>query len=477
MNGYLIIILAYSLLLIGIGFLLKRYVKGTADFFVAGRNLGPLLLFTTLIAPNIGAGSTVGNAGLGFQYGWSAAWWIAASAVGTFLLAFFIGPKIWQIAKTHSLYTLGDYLEYRYHRNFRGLISLLMAVGTLAIFSGQLMGIAWLLTAVAGTDKLTGVMIGAVVVVLYFGVGGLLSAAYVNIIEIIVKFFGFLIAIPFALSYVGGFSGLELKVAEHLQDAVKTENYFSPIGMGSTMILGYFLMLTPSFFISPGLIGKVYGGRNEKAVRWGTAMCGLVMLLFSVVPTLLGMCAYAAFPDLVQRELSMPTIMRECMPFWASALALAAIFSAEVSAADAVLYMIATSFTKDLYKTFINPQIGDQDLLRLSRVATVGAGIIGVGLAILLPNIITALSIFYSLMSVSLTAPLLFGLYTKKASTKSAFWAAGLGIVTTVILQFGFNGKGIGILNAQSTGILLTLVLMAIGLWLSPAKERDAIRV
>lgn len=191
MNPYLLAIGVYALILIGAGLMVTRHVKGTADFFVAGRKLGPALLFTTLIAPNIGAGSTVGVAGIGYKLGISAWWWIAASAVGSLILAFVVGPAIWRIAKAHNLFTLGDYLEHRYSRQFRGFISLMMAVGTLAIFAGQLMGIAWILTAVAGTSKTVGVLLGAGVVVLYFGAGGLLSAAFVNIIQIAVKFAGF----------------------------------------------------------------------------------------------------------------------------------------------------------------------------------------------------------------------------------------------------------------------------------------------
>lgn len=471
MNGYVWVILLYALFLIVIGFFIRKYVKGVADFFVAGRKLGPALLFTTLIAPNIGAGSTVGNAGLGYKFGISAVWWIVTSAIGTYILAFFVAPAIWRIAKEHNLYTLGDYLDYRYHKYFRGLISALMAVGTLAIFAGQLMGIAWIMTAVAGTTKFVGVLIGAIVVVLYFGVGGLLSAAYVNIIEIFVKFCGFFLAVPFALSFVGGWDGLHTLVAQNLGNAAQTEAYFRFDGMGFAMILGYLLMLTPSFFISPALIGKVYGARDVKTVRLAAALCATVMLLFAIVPTLLGMIGFAAFPGLTERELALPIIMKECMPFWASTVALAAIFSAEVSAADAVLYMITTSFTQDLYKTFINPAISDKSLLSLNRVVTAAAGLIGVLLALLLPDIITALSIFYSLMSVSLTAPLLFGLFSKRPSTMAAFASALSGIVLTVVLQFFNAGKGWGILNAQSTGIVLSILVMIVMMAWRPEKN------
>ena len=470
MNWYLLVIALYAVLLIAVGVIISRRVKGADDFFVGGRKMAPFLLFITLVAPNIGAGSTVGVAGMGFTSGISAAWWIIASAVGTFILAFVIGPKIWEIAKNNGFYTLGDYLEYRYNRYFRGLISLMMAIGTLAIFAGQLMGIGWILSVVADIDKITSVLIAAVVVVLYFCAGGFLSAVYANLIEACVKLIGFIVAVPLVLAFVGGFEGLHTKVVANMANATQSAAYFSFNGLGTTVIMGFFLMLMPSFFLSPALIGKVYSARDKKTVSISTFFCGVVMLLFSIIPVILGMAAYAIAPDLPQRDLALPYVMKECMPFWASALALAAIFSAEISAADAVLYMITTSFTKDLYKSFINPTISDEKLIKGGRIVTVLAGIIGIGLAIVLPNVISALSIFYSLMSVSITAPLLFGLFTKRSSAFSAIFAAIIGVIVTVGLEF-FNGnKGIWILNGQSTAILLTLIIMAVMMFIKPRK-------
>lgn len=470
MNGYLVVIALYAVLLIAVGVIISRRVKGADDFFVGGRKMAPFLLFITLVAPNIGAGSTVGVAGMGFTSGISAAWWIIASAVGTFILAFIIGPKIWEIAKNHGFYTLGDYLEYRYNRYLRGLISLMMAIGTLAIFAGQLMGIGWILSVVADIDKTTSVLIASAVVVLYFCAGGFLSAVYANLIEACVKLIGFIVAVPLVLSFVGGFDGLHDKVVANMADAAQSAAYFSFDGLGSTVIMGFFLMLMPSFFLSPALIGKVYSAKDKNTVRLSTFLCGVVMLLFSVIPVILGMAAYAIAPDLPQRDLALPYVMKECMPFWASALALAAIFSAEISAADAVLYMITTSFTKDLYKSFINPSVSDEKLIKGGRIVTVLAGVIGIGLAIVLPNVISALSIFYSLMSVSITAPLLFGLFTKKSSAASAIAAAVIGVIVTVGLELFNDNKGIWILNGQSTAILLTLIIMMVMLVVKPKK-------
>ena len=473
MNIYLLTIIAYAILLIGIGYYIGKRVKGAADFFVGGRNFGWPLLFTTLLAANIGAGSTVGVTGLAFRYGVSSWWWIGCSGLGSLILALVVGPKIWEAGKKYNLYTMGDYLDLRYARVFRAITSTMMAVGTLALFSGQLIGIAWILDVVAGIDKIYGIIIGAVVVTLYFSAGGLRSAAIVNIVEPVVILVGFLVAAPFALSYVGGFSGLQSTIAQNMNNSAQTSAYFAWDGIGYTTIIGYFLMLTPAFCISPGLVGKVYSAENTRVVKIGTLLNGIVQLLFAFLPLIIGMCAYAAFPGLENPELALPMAMKEMMPFGIAALALAAIFAAEISTADTVLFMLATSISKDLYKTFFNTQATDAQLLAFSRKATVVCGIVGVIVAHFMANIITALSIFYSLMTVSLAAPFLFGLFSTKASTKGALYSAGIGVLLTLVLQFSNGGKGLWILNATSTGIIAASVIMFLSLYFFPKKTKE----
>ena len=87
MNLYLVSIIGYAVLLIGIGWFIGKHVKNASDFFVGNRQFSWKLLFTTLIAANIGAGSTVGVTGLAFKHGVSSWWWIGCSAMGSVLLA------------------------------------------------------------------------------------------------------------------------------------------------------------------------------------------------------------------------------------------------------------------------------------------------------------------------------------------------------------------------------------------------------
>ena len=453
-------IFLYAIILVLLGVIIGRRAKSASDFFVAGRNFNSGLLFTTLIAANLGAGSTVGVTALAYQHGLSAWWWIGSAGIGSLILAFIVGPKIWRIARENNYYTLSDYLDARYSKAFSGLLSLMMAIGTLALFSGQLLGIAWILEVVADVPKFEGVIIGAVVTTLYFAAGGLLSSAFVNIIEVAVILAGFVIALPFVWNFAGGLEGIKANVT--------SETYFDFYGMGSTAIIGYIVMLVPSFFISPGLIGKVFAAKNERAIKIGTALNGLVQLIFAVIPVIIGMAAFACFPGLSRADLALPTAMKNMMPFYAASLALAGIFAAEVSTADTVLYMLAGSIINDIYKRFFNPDISDKKLLLLSRLTSLVCGIIGVFLALRLESIISALTIFYSLMSVSLAAPLVFGLFTKRASNFGAIASALGGIILTLYITFCVEYASIDFgfvrLNASTCGIIFSCVIMLVSM-------------
>src|SRR5580704_9099968 len=114
-NVHLLILAGYSLALMALGLWIGRGVHGAGDFFVAGRRLGPGLLFSTMLAANIGAGSTVGATALGYANGVAAWWWVGSAACGSVVLAIWVGPAMRRVSSAHNLRTVGDYLEHRYN--------------------------------------------------------------------------------------------------------------------------------------------------------------------------------------------------------------------------------------------------------------------------------------------------------------------------------------------------------------------------
>jgi solute:Na+ symporter, SSS family len=311
-------------------------------------------------------------------------------------------------------------------------------MGTIAILGGQLVGIAWILNVVVGLPKLAGCALGALVVTIYFGAGGLKSSAVVNVVQLTVKLLGFIIALPLVLSLVGGIDGL--------RTALPDPRMWNPWRNGPSGWI-YLFMLAPNFIISPGLLQKVYGARDDRAVRLGVGLNAVALLLYALMPVLLGMAARVLHPDLPARELSLPYLFMHDLPFWVGALGLAAVFSAEVSAADAVLFMLATSLSQDLYKRVINPAATDKQVLLVARWASVFGGAAAVVVAFLSQSVIDALSLFYTLLAVSFFVPVVAGLYSRRARPADALAAIAGGVLMVIVAKAQNSAAPTGIIS------------------------------
>src|SRR5690606_24977439 len=106
------------------------------------------------------------------------------------------------------------------------------------------------------------------------------------------------------------------------------------------------------------------------------------------------------------------------VPAWVGALALAAVFAAEISSADAVLFMLSTSGARDLYKKYVRPDASDASLLSAVRTIAVIAGVAGYVLTFVLGSVIGALKVFYSVMVISLLVPVLTAILFTQPSTR-----------------------------------------------------------
>src|SRR5262249_11199723 len=162
-----------------------------------------------------------------------------------------------------------------------------------------------------------------------------------------------------------------------------------------------------AFFLSPGLLQKTFGARDDRAVRLGVGLNAIGLFLYAGVPALLGMIARARFPDLVDEKLALPTLLIHGLPPLVGAFGVSAVFSAELSAADAGLFMLTTSLSQDLYKRFLDPGAADDRVLMIARWTTFVCGCLAVSLAIWSTSIVDLLTIFYTILSVTLFVPLI----------------------------------------------------------------------
>ena len=235
--------------------------------------------------------------------------------------------------------------------------------------------------------------------------------------------------------------------------------YSAGVSSGWTLLI----LLTPGFIISPGLVQKAYGAIDARTVRIGVGLAAGAQMLFSFMPVILGMAARVNHPDIASSNVVLPTVVMAELPAWLGALSLAAIFSAEVSTCDAILFMVATSSSRDLYQRFINPSATPEQMLRVARAAALIGGVLGMILATQLATIIDALKIFYSLLSATLFVPVAGALLSKRGGAREAMAAIVCGVATLLAVQFGTDRKGwwdpsLWGLMASATGYFVMLL-------------------
>jgi SSS family solute:Na+ symporter len=427
---HLVLIILYSAVVVGLGLWSARYVRTSSAFFVAGRSLGPGLIFATMLAANIGAGSTVGTAGLAYRDGISAWWWVGSAGLGSLVFAVFVAPRLWKLAAEHNFYTTGDYLEFRYGPTLRAVATLLVAVGSLALLAGQLIAGATILNVVTGVPRWAGALVGGAIMTVYFTAGGLLGTAWINTLQLVVMMAGFLVALPFTLEAAGGVQALFGPEAPAWFGDI---THSSGPGSGWTLLA----LTGPAFIVSPGLIQKAYGADSARSVRIGIGLNAAALLLFAFIPVLMGMAARLVMPGITDPNAVLPALLAYGLPAWLGALALAAVFSTEVDTCDAILFMLSTSASQDLYKRFLNPAADDRQLLRVGRLAAVAGGAAGIVLSVWLDTVISALTIFYSMLVVTLFVPVVGGLYVTRARERDALAAVAAGVLTLLGLRIG----------------------------------------
>jgi SSS family solute:Na+ symporter len=131
------------------------------------------------------------------------------------------------------------------------------------------------------------------------------------------------------------------------------------------------------------------------------------------------------------------------LPVWLGALALSAVFSAEVGTCDAILFMLSTSLSQDLYKRFINPAATPGRVLLVARAAALVGGIAGMVLAMtVIKSILDGLAVFYSLVGVTLLAPVVGGLFAKRAGSREALVSIACGSLALLAVQYGTDRTG-----------------------------------
>src|ERR1700744_3861241 len=172
--------LVYFVFVLGIGFALKRYMRTSNDFFLAGRSIPPWICGLAFTSANLGAKEVIGMGASGAKYGIATShfYWIGAIPamvfVGVFMMPFYYGSRARSVP---------EYLRLRFDEKTRGLNAISFAVMTVFSSGISMHALARLFEILLGWNYNLNIVISAVIVLAYIFLGGLPSAIYNEVMQ------------------------------------------------------------------------------------------------------------------------------------------------------------------------------------------------------------------------------------------------------------------------------------------------------
>ena len=414
-------IIAYLVVLLGVGAARSRRVKNETDFMVAGRKLSTGVLVGTLLATWIGSGSIFGGAGLAYDKGFPALWFDAGVWVAIVVLYFVAGR-----VRRFGQFTVPDILETRYNKYARLLGTLVTIVAYTAIVSYQFRAGGMVLNFVTGMSQESGMVITAAFVIGYTVLAGMISVAYTDVVNGAIMILGLFLALPFLLHSAGGWDAVLFTLPE---------SHFQVFGeLTVAQALGYSFATMLLLLGEAGMYGRFFSARDESAARKSVLgwMVGTILLeTLIVVLAVIGSARFAG----IESEMVILYVVKEALPVAVGCLCLAAIVAVIVSTADSFLLVPATNVTRDIYQRFINPDVPSGRLVLFSRVAVVALGLLAWVQVSFFTNVLEMAVYAYTMYGTGITPALMAAFFWRRATPAGGVSSIGAGMLTTALWE------------------------------------------
>lgn len=422
-----IALIAYFLLVLAIGIMTMRRIKTPSDFAVAGNRIIWPVLFATLAATFLGGGATIGRAGESYNIGYAFAVAACAFPLQTILIGLFVAPKL---NEYRGAETVGDVMEIHYGRFARlltGIISLIYCTGLLG---AQALALGTIFHTIIGTSVTTGIVIGMVFVLIYSTAGGMWADVQTDVLQFVLLGTFLPIALILGVREAGG--------AGAMVDALPSGHLEIFGHYEALAFIGIFLSFLLGECLIPPYTQRALSAPTPTHARKGYAWAGVFGFFFYFVSASLGLVALVLFPGLNSDD-ALPTIVREVLPVGVAGMVAAALLAVVMSTADSLLNSATVVFAKDLYKSFINPEIEPRLMLWLERSVNVIIGLGALLFALTAESIVDALLYTYALWAPTVIVPFLFAVLTRRSAPKAAVAAMLCGAAATAYWTWGLD--------------------------------------
>jgi SSS family solute:Na+ symporter len=470
-----ILMAIYFVAVLGIGWVLRRRVHSSNDFFLSGRSLPPWVTGLAFLSANLGAQEVIGMGASGAKYGLATShfYWIGAIPamvfVGLFMMPFYYGSRARSVP---------EYLKLRFDEKTRTLNAVSFAMMTVFSSGVSMYAMGKLLNLLLGWDFDTSVLVSAGIVLAYVLLGGLTSAIYNEVLQFFMIVFGFAPLVWIGLRAVGGWDGLTARLtASAVTRGLPAGSYThawqgmqsaatNPIGVewfGLVMGLGF--VLSFGYWCTDFLVvQRAMAADSMTAARRTPLIAAVPKMFFPFLVILPGMIALALgvgvdgatgqaiipakiaagggpLMDMAGRvvldyDLATPMLLVKLFPSGMLGIGLTALIASFMSGMAGNVTAFNTVWTCDIYQAHIRKGAPDSHYLLMGRVATV----VGIALSVAAAyvagafnNIMDFLQLIFAFVNAPLFATFALGMFWRRTTGHGAFLGLVSGMLAAAI--------------------------------------------
>ena len=477
-----IIIILYFVGLVAIGALASRKIKNSADFLVAGRNLG-FWTFTLLIVSSICSGMTIlGVAGLGYATGWPSIWEQIFVPLCAAVCILFFGTKMHAVAAKTRYVTVQDYFAHRFYspRGIRATSAVIGIVISIIYLVGQYISISMVLSWLFDIPYQWALVIGAVIVMAYTILGGLYAIGMASLVQGIMILAGVLLVGPAVIAAAGGLEHINIVLASidvnmtHLWYPQVHPPYAKYAFLTPEYLVSFFFLLTFGLAAAPHVANNVLAAKDSKYFKWSPLAA---FVIYAVIMYLCKITGFAARSMVSENMITLPANVSNpsdysfivaaeyVFPGLFAPLVAIIVLSAVMSTTDRLMLTIGSYVSWDVYKQFLKRDASEALVTMLSRVAIGLSTVITLYLAWSNPPELLAWLIWMGIgvMLACFVAPLFAGLYWRRATREGAIASMIVGLVGISIISYSqFTGAISLPMHPSMYGFVLSVAAMVI---------------
>ncbi len=417
MNIYAFIILAYFMLVVGVGLLTRKVAsKSASDYLIAGRNLGTIVCAVVVAAEWLGGMSTIGVSERAFNtLSLQPIFYNISTAIGMVIIGFTVAAHY----RRKDVHTVSEMIETLFGSHARHISAVAFLIAYITLAYVQLQTCASVMAPLFGVSWNWAVVISAVLIMIYTYLGGMHALAVTGILYLVTMYLGLGIAFAIGLGKVGGFSGL----SETLVSLGGPANPYNPFSAGVNSSVALLVGGLLGGMAAQASIQPVFAARDVKTARKASMLAGLIVAPFGVMTAFLGLfaktglffgegvevTAKTALPTLLQTPAFIPPVL--------GGLALAGVLAAILSTVGPVNFAVVTIAAKDIYHGLINRDADDRKIISAARKLVVLVSVVTVPLAIFLKGaVLDTAYISYAIRAIGAIV-IVSGLYTRRLVT------------------------------------------------------------